>query len=446
MSMNISFSDIVQYDESASFSMDAVINQISIDTRTIYPGQTYLAIAGDHFDGHDFIDEAVNKEAASVIISCDAKIDVPVLKVSNTVNTLGLIACLYRDRLAAVIIGITGSNGKTTVKQMLQSICELYGKTTATIANNNNAIGAPLTLLSAACDDKFVIVEMGTSKLGEIPYLADIIRPDISIITNISESHLSGIGGVDNVFIEKSALIQRAKADGSVVVNLDDSYSESILSLVSGRAMITYGFSCDADVHIINQAQSTITVISPKGELTYRLDVPGKHNISNSMAAVSLAQAAEIDNDFIIAGLEKFTGVGGRLQIQQLSNNVTLIDDTYNANLASSYAALDVLATYAGRKLFVYGGMAELDENAKKFHRNIGKKAKDIGVDQLYTCGENTKPTYEKFSGSKFYFDEAEDLSKSLADQLTDGDTVLVKGSRCYRMDRVIRCLLEKMK
>ena len=446
MSMNIYFSDIAQYDESASFSMNAVINQISIDTRTIYPGQTYLAITGDHFDGHDFISEAVDKGAASVIISCDVKIDLPVLKVSNTVNTLGLIAGLYRDRLAAVIIGITGSNGKTTVKQMLKSICQLYGKTTATIANNNNAIGVPLTLFSAACDDKFVIIEVGTSRSGEIPYLADIIRSDISIITNISESHLSGIGRIDNVFIEKSALIQRSKTDGSVIVNLDDSYSESVLSLVSERVNITYGFSCDADVHVIDQEQSTITVTSPKGELTYRLNVPGKHNISNSMAAVSLAQAAGINNDLIVAGLEKFTGVEGRLQIQQLPNNITLIDDTYNANLASSYAALDVLATYTGRKLFAYGGMAELGKNTKKFHRNIGEKAKNIGVDQLYICGKNAQPTYKEFLGNKFYFDKTEDLSKSLADQLTDGDTVLVKGSRCYRMDHVTRYLLEKIK
>ncbi len=445
MSINISFSDIVRHDKSASFNVDVIINQISIDTRKIKPGQTYLAIAGEHFDGHDFIAQAIEAGATSAIINCDVKVDIPILKVNNTVNMLGLIARLYRDSLTAMIIGITGSNGKTTVKQMLQSVCELHGKTTATIANNNNTIGVPLTLLSATHDDEVVIVEMGTSEQGEIPYLADIVRPDISIITNVSESHFSGFDGSDNVFVEKSAVIQQTKSTGSVIVNLDDGYSASARSLAAGRAVITYGFSDDADVYVVNQTRSEVIVMSPRGKLAYRLRVPGRHNVSNSMAVVSLAQAIGIQNDSIIAGLEKYRGVRGRLQIQRLPNNITLIDDTYNANPASSYAALDVLATYTGRKLFAYGGMAELGKSSDKFHRDVGAKSRDIGVDQLYVYGSNARATYEVFSGNKFYFDEIEELSETLVYQLTNGDTVLIKGSRCHRMDRVSQYLIESM-
>ncbi len=445
MSINILFSDIVQHDPSAYFNMDFMIDRLSIDTRTIRPGEAYLAIIGKCFDGHDFIDQAIKAGAGSIIVSSDVKADVPVLKTDNTVNMLGLIARLYRERLKAIVIGITGSNGKTTVKQMLRSVCELHGKTTATIANNNNTIGVPLTLLSAAHDDAIAIVEMGTSERGEIPDLVDIVRPDISVITNVSESHLSGFAGSDDIFAEKSAIIQGVKSDGSVIVNMDDDYSERALLLAADHAVIKYGFSDDADVHVINQESSEITVISPQGELTYRLGVPGKHNISNSMAVVALAQAAGIENDLIIEGLENYKGVKGRLQIHRLSNDITLIDDTYNANPASSHAALDVLAAYTGRKLFAYGGMSELGKSSDEFHYSVGRKAEDIEVDQLYAYGPKARETYEAFSGDKFYFDNVEDLSKKVAHHLTSGDTILIKGSRCFRMDRVSHYLIESV-
>lgn len=445
MSIDISFLDIMQYDKSASFNVNTIINKINTDTRIINPGETYLAIVGKKFDGHDFIDQAIKLGANSIIVSCDIETDIPVLRVNDTVNALGIIARLYRNKLTAIVIGITGSNGKTTVKNMLHNICKLHGKTTATIANNNNTIGVPLTLLSASYDDKIIIVEIGTSKKGEISYLANIVYPDISIITNISESHLSGFHMINDVFFEKLEIIKKAKSTASVIINFDDNYSKNILPLVADRMVTTYGFSNNADIYFVNQKQSKITIVSPKGELTYKLDLPGKHNLSNSMAVIALAQAAEIENNIIIKGLEKYKGIKGRLYIRKLSNNITLIDDTYNANPASSYAALDVLATYSGRKLFVYGGMAELGKSTDKFHYSVGEKAGYIGVNQLYIYGLHVRATYEAFPGEKFYFDELNKLSKALVYYLKSDDIVLIKGSRCYKMDYIIQYLLKKI-
>lgn len=441
MSLKVAFSDIANVNETAEYEQDFLIDAICTDTRTLKPGDTYLAIAGENFDGHDFIQQAIKAGASSVIVQRKVDVSVPQLEVADSVHALGNVARLYRDQLSAVVIGITGSNGKTTVKGMLQSVCEQQGSTTATVANNNNMIGAPLTLLSASRDDSFVVVEMGTSEVGEIPYLMSVVNPDVSVITNVSESHLSGLGSRDDVFIEKSAIIAELKDTGIVIINADDSYAERIKEMSGAHKVVRYGFDESADVHLVSLIEGVVEIASPNGMLQYSLKVPGDHNLSNSMAALALAQAAGINNAAIVAGLENYTGTRGRLQVSKLPRNITLLDDTYNANPASSYAALDVLQAYGGRKLFAYGGMAELGELSEELHRNVGVKARGVGVDQLYIYGNDARAVYEAFDGEKFYFDEIDDLSRTLLEQLCDGDAVLVKGSRRYRMERVSQYL-----
>lgn len=441
MGIKVAFSDVARLDDSTAFVEDYVIQSLCTDTRKIKSGDTYLAIVGEHFDGHEFIENAIEAGAAAVIVSCDVDVNVPVLRVADTVAALGYIARLYRDQLPAVVIGITGSNGKTTVKGMLQSVCELYGSTTATVANNNNTIGVPLTLLSASREDKTIVVEMGTSEKGEIPQLVSIVHPDISIIINISESHLSGLGSRDDVFEEKSAIISGAKSNATVIVNLDDAYAKKAVNVAGDRNVVTYGFTQQADVKQSKHSERIVSVDTPGGSLVYQLLVLGQHNVSNSLAVTAIAQAANIDNQTICQGLENYSGTNGRLQIQQLGEDITLIDDTYNANPASSHAALDVLAGFHGRKLFAYGGMAELGDLAEEMHKQVGRKADEVGVDQLYIYGPDARPTYEAFSGEKYYFDEIDDLSQSISDEVFSGDTVLVKGSRRYKMERVCQYL-----
>lgn len=445
MGIDVTFSDVAKLDSSAKFCTDHMIARVSTDTRLLQVGDAYLALIGERFDGHDFVQQAIDAGAACVIVSREVDVGVPVLSVADTTKTLGYIARIYRDQLSATVIGITGSNGKTTVKGMLQSVSESFGNTTATVANNNNTIGVPLTLLSASRDDKTVVVEMGTSEQGEIPRLVRIVNPDVVVITNVSESHLDGLGSKDDVFTEKSAIITGAHSNGVVVVNLDDAYSEKSIKLAGERRVFTYGVSKNADVSLENMQQFDVELSTPQGVIKYQLQVPGLHNVSNSMAVVALALAANIDVGSIISGLESYRGTKGRLQIKNLPGDITLLDDTYNANPASSHAALDVLASYPGRKLFAYAGMAELGGQAKELHRDVGVKAEDVGIHRLYVFGPDARPTYEAFSGEKFYFDQVDDLSSNLVKDLLHGDTVLLKGSRRFRMERVGEYLLERV-
>ena len=441
MSVDVAFSELAAMEVGATYRDDAVIRAISTDSRRISAGDTYLAIVGERYDGHDFIDAAVRAGAAAVVASREARTTVPVLRVTDTVHALAGIARLYRRSLPAKVIGITGSSGKTTVKGMTQSVCVRHGRTTATVANNNNIIGVAQTLLSASPDDNTVVVEMGTSASGELRRLVDMARPDIGVMTNVSESHLAGLGERDAVFTEKSAIVSAAAADAVIVVNRDDDYAADTMALAAGRAVITYGFTTAADVHARKVSAGAVEAQTPHGRLSYRLNVPGRHNVSNSLATIAIAQAAGIRREAIVAGLEGYTGAAGRLQLRRLPRDITLLDDSYNANPASTHAALEVLGGFAGRKLFAYAGMAELGPKTEQLHRGVGDKANAVGVDRLYIYGEHALATYQAFAGEKRLFAELDALAEALAGELARGDTVLVKGSRRYHMERVAQYL-----
>jgi len=440
MGIEVKFSELAALERDATYSRDFVMSQLCTDTRSIQQGDTYLAIKGERFDGHDFIDAALSSGASSLVVSCDASADVPAIKVSDTVVSLGNIAKIYRNKLAAKVIGITGSNGKTTVKGMVGSICGQNHNVTATVANNNNMIGVPQTLLSASQQDEIVIVEMGTSELGEIAYLSNIVEPDVSIITNVSESHLSGIGSREDVFVEKSSIIQATRSNGTVIVNLDDSFSDRAGEMVTADSMLTYGFNPAADVSGEYESSAdgvNVFARSPIGQFEYRMSVAGRHNISNSFAAIAIACAVDMDVASITSGLEGYEGTKGRLQSVQLKSDITLFDDTYNANPASSIAALEVLATSVGRKIFVFAGMAELGVQETALHESVGRKATESGIDVLFAMGDVAEPTVNAFDGEKYHFDSLDDLAASLLKFVRPGDVVLVKGSRRYQMDQI---------
>ena len=447
MNIDVRFSELSALEKDAAFTVDAVIRDLSTDTRTLKTGDTYLAIKGEHFDGHDFVEKAVASGAASLVVSSPVNAQIPSIMVRDTILSLGNIAKLYRNRLTAKIIGITGSNGKTTVKEMVASICRERGQVTATLANNNNKIGVPLTLLSASMEDEFVVVEMGTSEQGEIAYLSDIVEPDISVVTTISESHLSGIGSRDDVFEEKSSIIAPTRDSGFVVINNDGEYAQRLADKVAGPSTITYGLNAGADVtgqYDVLESGLKVTAQTPVGKLVYNLSVPGRHNVSNSLAAIAIACALDIDAKLIIQGLEKFRGTKGRLQVSKLSEGISLIDDTYNANPASTAAALEVLSKRPGRKIFVFAGMAELGEKEEELHRMIGSLASEYQVDVMFVYDDMALPTYETFSGEKYHYDSVEDLCFSLSDFVKAGDTILVKASRRFQLDRVSQHLKEE--
>ena len=447
MSIDIQFSDLSRVEPGALYANDFMISRLSTDTRSLEAGDTYLALKGERFDGHNYVSDAVSSGASSLIVSSPVDIDVPVIQVDDTLVSLGNIAKLYRNKLRAKVVGITGSNGKTTVKGMVTCICAEHGVVTATVANNNNKVGVPLTLLSATQEDDYLVVEMGTSEAGEIAYLANIVEPDISIVTTVSESHLEGIGSRDDVFEEKSSIIAGTRKDGVVVVNMDGDYSHSMIALTEHARVITYGFNAEAEVNCEYEttgAGSYVRAHSPNGAVSFQLSVPGRHNVSNALAAIAISNALDIDNSSIIAGLQKYSGVKGRLQTRTLAHNIRLIDDTYNANPASSMAAIDVLAEFNTRKIFVFAGMAELGDQEYLLHRKVGEKASVCGVDRLYVYGDMAKPTYDSFEGEKYQFDSIDDLTHALCLDVAAGDTILVKGSRRFQLDRVSRFLEEE--
>lgn len=443
MSIQVAFSDIARRDSSAAYTRDFMIDRVSTDTRTLQSGDIYLALTGKYFDGHHFIDAAIEAGASAIVVSQYVEADIPVLTVGNTLYTLGVIARLYRDQLSATVFAITGSNGKTTVKGMLAAVCKKAGKASVTVANNNNQIGVPLTLLSASREDQYLVIEAGTSERGEIEKLVGIINPDVVLITNISESHLSGLGSRDDVFEEKSELVSGSGVNSKIIVNLDDDYAAHIIKRAGSRSVITFGFSDSADIYLSGESTCQMNHVT-HGDKTYQftLQLLGNHNLYNAMAVIGMADVAGISIKDIQVGLESYTGDPGRLQARQLSDNRLLIDDTYNANPSSSYVALEVLGSYEGRKLFVYGGMAELGRYSVDMHRSVGEKANEVHVDQLYIYGREARPVYDIFMGEKYFFDEIDNLSHSLSGHFQSGDTVLIKGSRCFRMERVSEHLL----
>ena len=448
MSIDIRFSDIKAMNPKAFYSEDCVITRVNTDTRHLQNGDTFVAIKGLHFDGHDYVQDAVAGGATSAVVSeSNIDVDAPVLQVDDTVIALGSIAALYRNKLEIPVVGITGSNGKTTVKDMLASIGAVHGEVTATRANQNNKIGVPLTLLSIGRDDDLAIIEMGTSEQGEIAYLSKLVSPDIAVVTSIAESHLEGIGSLDDVFHEKSDLIAFAKHDGVIVIAADQPYSDRLADVAGSREVIRYGFSDTCDIqgfYVQTDGGQQVRVKYPDGELQYGLQVLGEHNVLNSMAAVAVALKAGIGKDDIVKGLEGFSAVNGRLAICVLGGSVRLIDDSYNANPASTQSALKVLSKFTGRKILVFGGMAELGERSASLHQEVGRNADQLGIDEMYVL-ESAEESLVEFGGSKHRFENIDAMCRSLLDDVDSGDNVLVKGSRRYAMDKVVRFLKENI-
>jgi len=331
------------------------------------------------------------------------------------------------------------------VKGMLASIGAGHGGGTATKANQNNKIGVPLTLLSVDQEDDLAIIEMGTSEQGEIAYLSKIVSPDIAVITSIAESHLDGIGSLDDVFLEKSDLIAFSKDNSVIVIAADQQYSDQLANIAGNREVIRYGFSAACDVqgsYTQKDDGQQVRVEYSGGEFEYNLLVLGEHNVLNSLAAVAVSLKAGVSEANIVKGLQNFSAVDGRLAISMLKNTARLIDDSYNANPASTESALKVLSGFTGRKILVFGGMGELGDRSEVLHREVGRVAQQLGIDELYVL-ENASMSLDEFGGEKYCYQNIDELSCVLATSIGKGDSVLVKGSRRYAMDKVVRYLKE---
>jgi UDP-N-acetylmuramoyl-tripeptide--D-alanyl-D-alanine ligase len=366
------------------------------------------------------------------------------LKVSDTRLALGSLARYWRDKFSIPVLAITGSNGKTTVRAMLEAILKRCGQTLSTQGNLNNDIGLPLTLARLGAGDEFAVLEMGANHPGEIQYLAGIAQPDIAVITNAGPAHLEGFGDLEGVARAKGELFAGLDRGAVAVINADDEYASLWRELAGHCHVVEFGLTASAAVHADWKGDargSDVQLVTGQGTVEIRLPLPGKHNVMNALAAAAAAEAAGASLDVIRDGLESMSPVAGRFNIHQLPGDVTLIDDTYNANPESLQVALDVLAQAQGETWLVLGDMGELGTDAAVLHYKAGSQARAAGINRLYSLGELAQQAFSAFEGKGGAFTGLDELLAALRKDMQGPLHILVKGSRRMRMERVVEAL-----
>jgi len=432
---------------------DVRFSAVSTDTRNIAPGDLFVALRGEHFDGAQFVAQAAQAGAVAAIVkegSVLEEVGCPVLFVPDTRLALGKLAAFWRKHFDIPLLAITGSNGKTTVKEMLAAILRAHAgeeSVLATRGNFNNDIGMPLTLLKLREQHRYAVIEMGMNHPGEIEYLTHLAQPDVALVNNASGAHLQGLGSVEGVARAKGEIFAGLQSNGTAVINADDAHAGLWRTLADKHRVFDFALEHTAAVKGEWQAQGfggELRAYTPAGELRAVLQVPGEHNARNALAAATAALAVHVPLETIEHALESFGGVAGRLQRKQALSGATLIDDTYNANPASMHAALEVLAQATGTRIFVLGDMGELGEDAAQFHREIGIAARELGVEHLYALGELSRQAVAEFGKGAAHFDDVDGLLAVLKDGMDVQTTVLIKGSRFMKMERVVQACAAK--
>ncbi len=417
---------------------------VAIDSRRVRAGQLFCALPGARVDGHDFVDAAAESGAAAALVERPLESALPQLVVDDVERAFGQLAAAWRASLDVRVVGVTGSNGKTTVKNMLSGILRRLGPTLATEGNLNNELGVPLTLARLDPAQRYAVVEMGCGQPGDIAYLAGLARPEIGIVTNAGPAHLERLGSVEGVARCKGELFEAVGAAmgsaGTAIVNRDDRFCEEWIGRAGDARCISFGRHEAADVRLLDE-QGAPRLQTPTGTIALNLALPGAHNRANAAAAAAAALALDVAQADIEAGLAAAHGVPGRLQVRAMAGDWTLIDDTYNANPASLYAALAVLAEQDGERWLVLGNMAELGEESAKLHREVGRAAAEFGVRRLYATGKDAAQAAEAFGREGRSFDSPIALAEALRADLHEGVACLVKGSRSAHMEAVIERL-----
>jgi UDP-N-acetylmuramoyl-tripeptide--D-alanyl-D-alanine ligase len=427
---------------------DLAIDSVSTDTRAIGPDQLFVALAGERFDAHDFLDQATTAGAAALLVADADKLPagVSAVVVDDTRLALGRLAAAWRAKFSLPVIAVTGSNGKTTTKEMIAAILKAaFGAAVlSTRGNLNNDIGLPLTLLGLRASHRAAVIEMGMNHPGEIAYLAPIGAPTVALITNAQRAHLEGMGDLDEVAREKGAIFSGLPADGIAVINADDAYADFWRSMAGGRPVRTFAIDGAADVTgNVRQhgLEIALDLTAPEGQATLTLSIPGRHNARNAVAAAAACLAAGVPLAAVAEGLAAFSGVKGRLQRRAGKQGAEILDDTYNANPDSVRAGIDVLAATIGRKLLVLGDMGEIGEASGQYHDEIGGYAKSQGVDRLFALGDQAQLAVRNFGEGARHYCNVDKLIAAVDKELGPETTVLVKGSRFMKMERVADAL-----
>ncbi|MFY9329623.1 MAG: UDP-N-acetylmuramoyl-tripeptide--D-alanyl-D-alanine ligase [Georgfuchsia sp.] len=435
---------------------DTAFTSVFSDSRAIASDGLFIALRGERFDGHEFVTEAIAQGAAAAMVdtawaATHANERLPLLVVEDTRMGLGQLAAAWRARFAIPLIAVTGSNGKTTVKDMCAAIMAAQvgvDHVLATSGNFNNDIGLPLTLLQLREQHRAAVIEMGMNHTGEISYLASIARPTVALVNNAQRAHLEHLGSIAAVARAKGEIFEGLDRDGTAIINADDPCAGILRELASSHRLMSFGLDAAAGISVTAQSggefgyfSNGIILRTPMGNAEFELHLPGRHNLQNALAAAAACLATGASLAAVANGLAGYRGAKGRLQRKTGERGAALIDDSYNANPDSMRAAIDVLAQLPGKRLFVMGDMGEVGVTGGQFHDELGGYAKSQGIDRLYCLGSLSVAAAHNFGEGGAHFNRIDDLIKAVRQELDANTTVLVKGSRFMRMERVVEAL-----
>ncbi|WP_273456710.1 UDP-N-acetylmuramoyl-tripeptide--D-alanyl-D-alanine ligase [Nevskia ramosa] len=445
-------SDVARRIGASLHGTDAAFSRVITDTRQLQPGDLFVALKGDRFDGHDYVARAMSLGAVGALVSRIVDGGGSQILVADTLDGLQRYAQSWRQDFDLPVIGITGSTGKTTTKQMVAAVVAARGPVLATVGNLNNHIGVPLTLLTLRAEHRTAVIEMGASGPGEIALLAKLAQPQIGIVTQAGDAHLEGFGsreGVAHAKGELFAAIASQASGGVAIINADDPYAPLWRRLAGDAAVLSFGLAETADVRAEDLVgvpehapeATAFTLVAPVGGARIELALPGLHNVQNALSAAAVGIALNLGIEQIAKGLANVEPVAGRLNWKTTREGARVLDDSYNANPTSLRAALDLLASLPGERWLVLGEMRELGPDAASIHEDAGRAARSLGIDRLYTLGEMAGHAADGYGDTADSYEELDDLVAALKDQLAEGVTVLVKGSRGARMERVVAAL-----
>lgn len=435
-----------------------LINDLSTDSRSLKQGDLFLALKGDRFDGHDHVQSAMDAGCVAAIVEKEIDLSLPQLIVADTRIALGQVAAFNRQKFKGDLVGITGSSGKTTTKEMLKAALSEFGKVLATQGNLNNDIGVPLTLLRIAPGIDYAVIEMGANHVGEIAYTSALASPAVSILTNAGEAHLEGFGSYENIVEAKGEIIDSLSTSGTAVLNFDDPALPVWMKRAGTREVIR--FSAQGNDAAEMQAKDIVVLperiefdlvvnLQHKGmdkqKYKVNLPIPGVHNVANSLAVLCAVSALGLDLEKAIEGLATMQSVKGRLQRYKLDQKHVLLDDTYNANPSSMLAAFKVLAAHEGKKIVILGDMAELGDSAAELHEQTAKKAKDQAMDWLFCVGKFSQDYLRGFGENAKAFNDKPALIQAVLDYLKSQNEIvhiLIKGSRSSQMNEIVEALV----
>jgi len=417
-----------------------------IDSRKVFLGCLFVALDGEHVDGHDYIDAARKAGASAALVSKLQDDSLPQIVVADVTKAFGEIAKYWLKQCRTKVVAITGSNGKTSVKEMIASILSQYGTVVATQGNLNNDLGVPLTVMNVTPATDYAVIEMGASQRGDISRLVDIAPPQVSVINNVAAAHLEGFGDLLGVAKAKAEIFLGLVQDGVGVINADMDFVEAWKQVLADRKVISFALDKPADITALDlqlDPTSSHFMVNLKGEFDYiNLSLPGKHNVANALAAIAVATALDVPATAIVKGLASISGVPHRLQLRTGIKQSQLIDDSYNANPGSYQQALATLSSFSGQYWLVLGDFGELGTDSEQLHYQMGLDARDAGVQRLWTIGKQSKQANKAYGNGAEHFNNIESLKDKLKEELSSDVVCLIKGSRFMQLDQLADSLV----